>query len=269
MTDVNKVMLIFRSLVFNAFFFGSGAITCILLLPSLVLPRKVVQTGFSVWMHIVFAGLRAIAGLSVEIRGRENLPDGPVILACKHQSAWETGYFLKLLDDPAYILKRELLKIPVYGWLLRKSEAIAIDRSAGASALKQMITESRRAIENGRTVVLFPEGTRSSVGNSGDYHPGIAALYKDGKAPVVPVALNSGLFWPRRSFLKRPGKITLEFLPPMPEGLARKVFMTELENRIEAASNALVEEARATYPHALPPSPAQGDQKAPAQEPSE
>jgi len=244
-------MLAFRSLLYNALFFGGGLIFAVLLLPLLVFPRHVMQSGLKAWAWAVMTGLKPLAGLRWQVKGLENLPVEPCILACKHQSAWETGIFYLLVDDPSYILKQELLSIPLFGWYLKKSGAIAIDRKAGASALKRMISGTKDRLDRGQNVVIFPEGTRAHPGKPGTYHPGIAALYKGTDALVVPVALNSGLFWQRRSFLKRSGCITIEFLPPLEKGLDRRAFMTELQDRMEAATNRLIEDARAECPEAL------------------
>lgn len=245
-------MLALRSFLFNAFFFGGGLVFAIALLPFMVLPRGAMQWGLKVWSGTMMAALKLIVGLEWEVKGTENLPDGAAIFACKHQSAWETGIFYQVVADPSYILKKELLTIPFFGWYIARGGAIAIDRKAGASALKLMIQGAQDRIANGQNVVIFPEGTRSAPGKPGTYHPGVAALYRGVDAPLVPVALNSGLFWQRRSFLKRPGRITVEFLPPIAPGLDRKAFMKELQARIETASNRLIEDARARYPKALP-----------------
>jgi 1-acyl-sn-glycerol-3-phosphate acyltransferase len=143
------------------------------------------------------------------------------------------------LNYPAFVLKRELLSIPLFGWYLRKVGMIAVDRAAGASALRNMARQASEAFAEGRSILIFPEGTRVPPGESRPYHPGVAALYTQLKVPVVPVALNSGLFWGRRSFVKRPGTVTVQFLPPIPPGLDRKAFMRELESRIEAAAMVL------------------------------
>ncbi|MBF0252101.1 MAG: 1-acyl-sn-glycerol-3-phosphate acyltransferase [Alphaproteobacteria bacterium] len=244
-------MIAFRSFLFNVVFFGGGLVFGLLLLPTLVLPRGAAQWGLRAWAKTMFFFLRWIVGLDWEVRGRENLPAEPCIIASKHQSAWETGVFHQILPDPSYILKQELLSIPLFGWVLARGGAIAIDRKAGASALKLMIKGTQERLARGQNVIIFPEGTRSAPGKSGTYHPGIAALYKGVDAPIVPVALNSGLFWQRRSFLKRPGRIVLEFLPPIAPDLDRKVFMSALQSAIEDASNRLAAEGRQAYPHAL------------------
>ena len=197
-------------------------------------------------MLLIMGGLRVLVGLSYEVRGRENIPVGPALYSSKHQSAWETGIFFLLLEDASYVLKKELLSIPLYGWLLKKNKMVAIDRNAGGLALRQLVHDSLAIIENERQLVIFPEGTRSQPGSKLPYHPGIAAIYKKISVPVIPVALNSGLFWGRRSFAKKPGKIIIEFLPSMTSGMERKAFIAELESRVEKASNQLIAEASNT-----------------------
>lgn len=244
-------MLAIRSLIFNVAFFGGGVVMAICLLPFMLLSRTAMQWGLKTWSASIMWCLKVIVGLTWEVRGLENLPNRPCLFACKHQSAWETGIFFHVIADPSYILKKELLKIPFFGWYVARGGAIAIDRKAGASALKMMITSTQDRLARGQNVVIFPEGTRAAPGRPGVYHPGIAALYKGANAPVVPVALNSGVFWQRRSFLKRPGCITIEFLPAIEPGLDRRAFMTELKSSIENATNRLTEEAQARYPKAL------------------
>ena len=171
-------------------------------------------------------------------------PPTPAVFAFKHQSAWETLVLHLLLRDPAITLKRELTQIPLFGWYLTHAGMIRIDRAGGARALRTLIDDSRAALTRGAEIVIFPEGTRAPVGGRNPYHPGVAALYLHLECPVVPVALNSGVFWPRRSFIKRPGRIALEFLPPIGPGLDRKRFMAELEERLEGATERLIAEAR-------------------------
>ena len=232
-------MIFFRSTLFNLWFFGISILSILLLLFSLPLPRAVLKKGLKVWMSLIMTGLKVFVGLSYEVRGRENIPIGPALYPSKHQSAWDTGIFFLLLEDPSFVLKKELLLIPLYGWLLKKAKMVAIDRSGGGLALRQLVQKSQKIIENGRQLVIFPEGTRSRPGAKLPYHPGVAAIYKKNDISVIPVALNSGLFWGRRSFAKKPGKIIIEFLPPMSPGMERKAFIAELESRIEKASNLL------------------------------
>lgn len=236
-------MILIRSVIFNILFFGISGLFCMLMVLSLPLPRTVVSHGFRYWMVLTMATLKAVVGLSIEVRGLENIPKGPALIVSKHQSAWDTGIFFMLLDDPSYVLKKQLLKIPFYGWMLGKNEMVAIDRDGGARALKQMVRDSRAVLETGRPLVIFPEGSRSAPGHKLPYHPGVAAIYKRAGVPVIPVALNSGLFWARRSFAKKPGNIIIEFLPALPAGLDRKSFMAELENRIEGGTGKLLAEA--------------------------
>jgi 1-acyl-sn-glycerol-3-phosphate acyltransferase len=220
-----------------------------LYLPLLLLPRRLMRPAILFWLAGVLGALRRLTGLGFELRGRENLPAGPFLVASKHQSAFETFAFHLVLNDPAYILKRELLWIPFFGWYLGKSGVIAIDRSAGTKALKAMVKGAEAAAAQGRPVVIFPEGTRAAPGAKLPYHSGVAMLYGSLQLPVVPIALNSGLFWRRRGFLKRPGTIIIEALPAIAPGLNRKAFMAELETRIETASDRLVHEARQTFPN--------------------
>ena len=232
-------MILARSLVFNFLFFLGGSLFLVALLPGLLLPRRSIRYFPSIWHGYVLWVLRLTCGITHEIRGRENLPAGPSLVAVKHQSAWDTMILPIVLGDAAYVLKQQLLWIPIYGWYLRKLDNLPVDRAGGASALRVMVEAGKRIIAQGRSIVIFPEGTRTVPGERRPYHPGIAALYTQLDVPVVPVALNSGLFWGRRAFLKRPGRIVLEFLPPIAPGLPRKVFMRELESRIETASERL------------------------------
>ncbi len=228
-----------RSLVF---FVAAMVWTLVLMaayLPLLLLPRKAIQKGACLWNGGLLAMMAAICGLRHRVVGWEHVPDGGAVFAVKHQSAWDTLIFHVIVDDPIFVLKRELFRVPLVGWYMKKSGAIGIDRSAGFRAIKMMMPEVERAIARGSQVIVFPEGTRTAPGAHRPYHPGVAGIYLHTGAPLIPVALNSGLFWGRRSFLKYPGEITLEFLPPIPAGLDRKTFMKELESRIETATQRL------------------------------
>ncbi len=241
-------MIALRSALFIVFTWVWTFVLSILYLPLLAMPRKAMKPAVQLWLFGTLGGLRVLAGLSWELRGRENLPAGPLIIASKHQSAFETFVFHLLLNDPAYILKRELLWIPFFGWYLGKSGVIAIDRSAGTKALKAMVKGAEEAVAEGRPVVIFPEGTRAAPGAKLPYHSGVAMLYGALKVPVVPIALNSGLFWRRRGFAKKPGILTIQALEPIAPGMDRRSFMAELETRIETASDRLVAEARERQP---------------------
>lgn len=235
-------MLYFRSLMFNLYLYAITAGLAVIGLPTLLLPRAASQQTMHLWSRLVNVGLRLICGIHIEIRGRENLPGGPVLIASKHQSMWDTIIFLGLLPDVAYVLKKELSYIPVYGWYTVRAGMILVDREAHAKALRKMVGDAKERIAEKRSVLIFPEGTRVSPGDKIDYKPGIAALYTQLKVDCVPIAVNSGLYWPRRKFLRPPGTIILEFLPPIPPGLKRRAFMETLETRIEAATDRLVAE---------------------------
>jgi 1-acyl-sn-glycerol-3-phosphate acyltransferase len=211
--------------------------------------RRFMQRCAAFWLESCLFLQRNILGLSFEIRGLENLPPGPAIIAAKHQSAWDTMIFHHLLADPAYVLKRELLFLPFVGWYLQKSGQVPIDRRAGMKALKRMVDGARQALAELRQIVIFPEGHRQAPGTAGDYRSGVAMLYGALDAPLIPVALNSGLFWRRNAFLRHSGVITLEVLPAMPRGLDRKVLIPMLQRRIETATRALERDALQNFPH--------------------
>lgn len=238
------ILLWLRSAAFNLFFYGWTAFVSIVMVPALLMPRLLGTKAARVWIFGVNVGLRLLCGIRVEVRGRERLPSGPVLIAAKHQSAWDTIELLAICGMPAVVLKRELTWIPLYGWYILAMGMIPIDRSAGAKALKDMVRRAKARAAEGHAVLIFPQGTRVAPGRKLPYQPGVAALYSQLGLPCVPVALNSGLFWPRRSFLRRPGTITVEFLAPIPAGLRREPFMTTLEARVEAASDALAALAR-------------------------
>ncbi|WP_337997631.1 lysophospholipid acyltransferase family protein [Oleispirillum naphthae] len=216
----------------------------VLLLP---LPRRYMVEGKRLWTGGIVFIARWVAGIRHEVRGLENLPKGPVILAVKHQSAWDTLFFDSILPDAVYVLKKELLSIPFVGWHMRKTEMIALDRSAGVKSMHLLLAKAQATLDAGRQIVIFPEGTRTAPGASVRYMPGLAMLAAAVDAPVVPVALNSGLFWARKAFLKRPGTIIVEFLPPMPRGMERRAFLNELQSRIEDKTRALESEGRKQF----------------------
>jgi 1-acyl-sn-glycerol-3-phosphate acyltransferase len=236
-----------RALAFNLAFFMVTALLGIIALPLLLAPRRRVMAFGRFWAASVLSLSRVIVGLQGEIRGLDKLPRGACIIAMKHQSAWDTLILPVVLGDPAVVLKRELLYVPFYGWYAARAGSIAIDRRAGVRALRSMVAAARHAAAAARPVVIFPEGTRTAPGQRLPYQPGVAALYQALAVPLVPAAVNSGLFWGRRSFVKRPGRITLEFLDPIPAGLSRREVMTELEERIETATAALEREALSGY----------------------
>ncbi len=248
-------MTALRSLLFNAVFYGWTAVIVVAGLPLLLAPRIAMYYLGRAWAHPILCALAVICGLRHEVRGRENLPEGAVLIAAKHQSAWDTIIFSILLWDHSFVLKKELLRIPLFGLLLWRAGLIPVDRSGGAGALKKMVADAKQAAAAGRPIVIFPDGTRVAPDAHRPYQPGVAALYGQLGIPVVPCALNSGLFWGRRSFAKRPGTIVLEFLPAIAPGKPRKVFLAELEQAIEGRSRALAQSGAAENPSGHKPLP--------------
>jgi 1-acyl-sn-glycerol-3-phosphate acyltransferase len=236
---------VLRSLAFNLLFYIWTVIMAVVGLPFLLGPRRLTVAWARAWERGIAWLLRTIAGITFEVRGRVHMTEAPVIYAVKHQSAFETLVLHLVLRDPAIALKRELTRIPLFGWYLIRTGMIRIDRTSGARALRSMVSGARGALARGSSVVVFPEGTRVAPGAERPYQPGVAGLYLQLGLKVVPVALNSGLFWSRRSFRKRPGHIVIEFLPAIEAGLDRKRFMAALRDRLEPATDRLLAEGRA------------------------
>jgi 1-acyl-sn-glycerol-3-phosphate acyltransferase len=237
------MVTLLRSLLFNLAYLLWSVVMHIVCLPLLLAPASWVWKAAHLWIDGTLFLLRVLCGLGQRELGIENLPQGPAIIAAKHQSAWETLFLSRRLHHPAFVLKRELLMIPLFGWFLRKVGMVAVDRAGKAAALKQMVRDANAAFAEGRQIVIFPEGTRVAPGAHKPYQPGIAALYGQLGVPVVPVALNSGLYWGRRAWMKKPGRILIEYLPPIQPGLGRKAFMAELESRLEPAAQNLLSHA--------------------------
>lgn len=238
------MMLFLRSLIFNLLFYVSLTLFMVLGSVLLVCPRRWAVEAMKQWARFSLAMLKFICGLGMEVRGRENIPKGPLLVAGKHQSLWETFAILPLLDDPCMVLKRELLLIPFAGWYGRKLRSIGVERSAGSQALRELVKRAKEEIADNRQIVIMPEGTRKTPGDPPDYKPGAAALYGQLGVPCVPFGLNAGVFWPRRKFLRHPGTIVIEFMEPIPPGLKRAAFQARLEQAIETTTNRLVWEAK-------------------------
>lgn len=232
-----------RSLLFAAAFYISTALFLVLGSPLLLGPRSWAMAGLRAHARASLWLLRVIVGTRIEVRGRENLPDGPCLVVAKHQSAWDTFALIPLFRDPAIVLKDELKWIPLYGWFCVKFEHILVRRDKGASALKALVRDAKARAAQGREVFIFPEGTRRPPGAAPDYKPGYLALYDGLKLPCVPLALNSGIYWPRRQLIRHPGTIVVEILPALPAGMKRAIFQAEVESRIENATDRLLTEA--------------------------
>ncbi len=241
-------MLALRSAVFNVLFYLVLIVLMLVGLPTMLFGRHAVLRMANIWGKSSLLLLRWICGTRVEFRGLDNVPSQACIIASKHQSFIEIIAFASLYSDFTFVLKRELTRIPLFGWYLAQSDQIAIDRASGRSALTQLSRMAKIVLAEGRQVFIFPEGTRRPPGAAAEYKFGVAFLYAETGATCVPVALNSGLFWPRRSFIRRPGTIVLQFLPSIPPGLDRAVFHQRLRDVIEINSDALMAEALAIDP---------------------
>lgn len=248
------LLVVVRSLVFAVFYYAVTALFLLLGSWLLFAPRAWAMKGLALHAKTATWLLKGICGTKLEVRGREHLPQGACLVVSKHQSMWDTFALIPLLHDPAIVLKDELKYIPLYGWFCVKFEHILVKRDRAAVALKAMLGDAKNRAADGRHILIFPEGTRSAPGASPDYKPGYIALYEGLGLPSVPLALNSGLFWPRRSNLRYPGTIIVEFLPPLPPGLPRAEFRRRIEVALEDASSRLIAEAAASpNPPPLPP----------------
>ena len=237
-------MIIIRSVVFNVLFYLVLAAYLMVAMPTLLLPRWGIIRLAQHWGRVNLHLLRIVCGITVEWRGLEKIPAGACLVAAKHQSVWETFALLTLFRDPTYILKRELLWLPLFGWAAWRARMIPVDRGGGKPALAAMAAHVRDALAAGKQIIIFPEGTRRPAGAEPKYKYGIAHLYGEGIAACVPIALNSGLFWPRRQFLRYPGTITVEILDPIAPGLPIDEFFERLQRDLEAATARLIAQGR-------------------------
>lgn len=235
-----------RSLIFTAWLYLSMAIFAVGFSPALLMGHRQALWVARSWSRFILFGLKHVAGVRVVVRGLEHRPAGAALVAAKHQGMLDVIAPFAFLDDPCFVMKKELMPLPFFGWFAWKLGMIPIDRSAGASALKKMVATAQERLAQGRQIVIFPEGTRQVPGAEPDYKPGVAGIYRDLNGPCWPVATNSGVHWPAHGFRRHPGTVVFEFLPPIPAGLKRGEFMKQLEATVEAGSTALL-------PSAAPP----------------
>jgi 1-acyl-sn-glycerol-3-phosphate acyltransferase len=238
------VSIFLRSLVYNVLFYVLLVFWNVVAIPTFLMPRRAFMAVAKMWARSSVWLLRVVCNTRLEVRGLEKIPAGPLIVASKHQSMWETFALMPYFDAPLFIYKRELAWIPFFGWYLMKSGMIGVDRGGGMRSLMDMARRAPKEIRSGRQLIIFPEGTRTPVGAPPDYMTGVGQIYASSGVPCQPVALNSGLFWPRRTFMRYPGTLVVEFLDPLPAGLTRKEFIVRIATVIEAATNRLVEAAR-------------------------
>jgi 1-acyl-sn-glycerol-3-phosphate acyltransferase len=238
-------MTLIRSLLLMVWTWGSVLIVGTLGAPFVFLSPLGGARVMEAWAKAMRFGTKWIGGITYEVRGLEHLPEGPIMIAAKHQSVLDTIMPTLFTNMPVYVLKQELLNLPIFGWYCRKAGLIAIDRSGHMSALKALVAQAKERMDQGRPIIIFPEGTRQTIGAAPDYKPGVAAIYMLLGVPCVPLALNTGTSWPAKGIWRYPGKVVFEFLPVIPPGLKRGPFMELLESRIEGASQALLEEHEA------------------------
>lgn len=233
-------MTALRSLIFTLWLFAGSAVLAIVLAPSLLLPRSIVTAILRFWGRYVRLGLKAICNVRVETRGTP--PQGPALIAAKHQGLLDICAGFTVLPDATFVMKKELMRIPLFGWYCLKAGMIVVDREGHSTALRKLVHDTHERMKLSRQVVIFPEGTRKKPGAAPDYKPGIAALYRDLGLPCIPCATNSGVHWPAKGFMRYPGVVVFHYLEPIPAGLKRAEFMKILQDRIETASQALLDE---------------------------
>lgn len=235
-------MTLLRSLVFTVWLYLSMVVFAVGLSPALLGPHRMAIGVVRLWARSVLFGLKWIAGVTVVFEGLEHRPAGAALVASKHQGMLDVVALLAILPDPCFVLKKELMPLPFFGWFAWKTKMIAVDRAGHAQALKSMARQARDRLAEGRQIIIFPEGTRTEPGRPGDYKPGVAAIYRDLDGPCWPVATDSGRRWPAHGVRRNPGVTVFRFLPPLPPGMKRGPFMARLEQDIETASLALLAE---------------------------
>jgi 1-acyl-sn-glycerol-3-phosphate acyltransferase len=233
-----------RSLAYNVLFYLLLVFWMVVAIPTYLMPARAFMGVAKAWARSSVWLMRVVCNTKVDYRGVEKIPPGPLIVASKHQSMWETFALMPFFDAPLFIYKRELGWIPLFGWYLVKSKMIGVDRSGGMRSLMEMARRAPKEVKSGRQLIIFPEGTRTAIDAVPDYKTGVGQIYVNSGVPCIPVALNSGLFWPRRTFMRYPGTLVVEFLDPLPPGLTRKDFITRISTSIEDATNRLVVAAR-------------------------
>ena len=238
------VSIFLRSLIFNVLFYIGLVFWILVGIPTFLMPLWGIVTVAQCWARSSIWLMRVICNIRVEYRGVEKIPEGPLIVASKHQSMWETFALIQFFPQPLFIVKRELKWIPFFGWYIIKADMIGVVRGAGGRSLTEMTRRAGEAVRRGRQLIIFPEGTRTAVDAPPRYKSGVAQVYVDCGVQCLPVALNSGLFWPRRTFMRYPGTLVVEFLDPLPPGLSRDEFIKQVSAGIEGATRRLVAAGR-------------------------
>lgn len=233
------MLLILRSLLFNVLFFGVAGSLAVLGSPLLLGPKRFQRRAMGWLAALLVWIMEKTCGIEVRVTGREHLPaSGAALIASKHQSAFDTLVWFALVPDVTYVMKQELFRIPIYGAFARRAGMIGVDRDGGGKAMRQMMREAQVSVAEGRQIVIFPEGTRTTAGELNAWHPGIVALASATKLPIIPVATNSGKYWARHHFIKRPGVLAINILPPLLD-VPRDQLLARLEAVIETEQRKL------------------------------
>ena len=232
--------MLIRSIIFYSLLNLWTLIMGIICIPFLLLPNKLLKKPVNVWIFGIFELLKLTCNITYEIKGKENILNKPVLVASKHQSTFDTFVLYLFLKKSVFIHKKELFYIPIFGQYLKKSNMISIDRKEGASAMRKMLKEANNKISQGYSIIIFPEGTRKRPGEKPNYKRGFVGIYNEVQTEILPVALNTGFCWPKHSFIKYPGHITIKFLNTIPAGLEKAKVMKILEERIESESNKII-----------------------------
>ena len=231
--------MMFRSLAFYTLLSLWTIFLGLIFLPLLFFPSKYLYQPTRIWIKIIFFLLKFTCNITHEIQGFENIPPHAVIIASKHQSAFETLALFYYIPNAIFIHKKQLFLIPVFGQYLKKINMISIDRDGRASTIRNMLKHAKNKILSGASIIIFPEGTRKNPGSTPDYKTGFIGLYKELNTEILPIAVNSGKFWPKNTIVKKAGHITIKILPLIKSGLDRKTVLSEVQERIERASNKL------------------------------
>ena len=233
-------MLILKSIIFYILLVFWTIFMGIICLPFLILPNYLLKYPTKLWIKVIFIFLDIICNIKHKIDGRENIPKEGILIVSKHQSAFETLALFYYLYDCFFVHKKELFYIPIFGQYLYKYNMVAIDRDSGTKAMRKMLQKVKTKLLSGSSIIIFPEGTRKLPGSKPDYKTGFIGIYNHTKKKILPVAVNSGLCWPKKSWILKEGIITIKFLPLINHGLDKKVIFSEVQNRIETASNILL-----------------------------
>jgi 1-acyl-sn-glycerol-3-phosphate acyltransferase len=235
-------MIRLRAFAYAVWLYGLTVVLTVLYVPLILAPRGALRAGLKLWASLATFGLRYIGGVRLEVRGAERLPAGAFLVASKHQSMFDIIPPFAVMPDPIFVMKKELMGIPLFGWLCRKAGMVEVDRGAAAQAMRKLIVDARDRLGEPRQLIIFPEGTRQAPGSPPDYKPGVAGIYRDLELPCVPVATNSGMHMDVHGLIRKPGVVVVEVLETIPPGLKRADFMRLLQERIETASDALLRE---------------------------